>query len=98
VDLFQVLGFVGATGSFELCGDPVNEQGQKIIYDTEKQKKIDNIKLSGVMNASELYNTANESETYTFCYLPGRNELCMPKDIQITVIITRSVKDNSEFK
>jgi hypothetical protein len=59
---------------------------------------IGDVTGSGIMNAFELYDTTNESETYTFCYLPGRDEPCVPKDIKITVIITKNVRDNSEFK
>jgi hypothetical protein len=94
VDIFQILGIVGATGSFSLCDDPVNEKGQKI----PQHEKLNDVVSTGIMDASDMYDTNNESETYTFCYLPGRNEPCVPDDIKVTVIITKNVRDNSEFK
>jgi hypothetical protein len=99
VDLFQILGSVGATGSFILCEDPVNERGQTIHQSAgELDKMIADVTRAGVMNAFELYDTANESETYTFCYLPRGNEPCISENIKITVVITRNVKNNSEFE
>jgi hypothetical protein len=101
IDLYQVLGIVGASGSFTLCNDPVNERGRKIDVNPDV---IEEIQLSGVMNAFGLFTRTNESgtnesETYTFCYLPGKDDTCLQKkQMEITIIVTKNIQENSTFK
>jgi hypothetical protein len=93
VDLFQILGIVGANGNFDLF-EAYNNNGAEII-----PANIREIELSGIMNAFELFNTNNENETYVFRYQPGREKDCLPAEkMQITVIITKDVQKDSEFK
>jgi hypothetical protein len=92
IDLFQILGIIGAKGTFILCEDVVNEKGETINVPANITNEIEK---TGIMNAFELYNTANEFEEYTFCYNPGQNEgnTCISSDkIQIKIIITKIVE------
>jgi hypothetical protein len=94
IDLFQVLGIVGANGTFRLCEDPVNENGSKISI----PPNLTQIEQSGIMDAYSLFNSNNSSETYTFCYLPSRSDSCVPDGMKITIVITRNVESDSEFQ
>jgi hypothetical protein len=89
VDLFQLLGIVGANGSFGL-NSAVDDRGRQLY-------PANLLDANGVMNASAVFNQNNASETYTFGYLPGRSEDCIPEDdMQITVVITKYVEDSVE--
>ncbi|MDR0605758.1 MAG: hypothetical protein LBG80_15805 [Bacteroidales bacterium] len=90
IDLFQVLGIVGANGRFELYDDPVNNNGAKIDSPVMKQPNI--------MNAFASYDTANESEIYTFKYIPNANDACVRDNMQITIVVTKNIEAGSEFE
>jgi hypothetical protein len=90
IDLFQVLGIVGATGNFELYDDPRNNLGAIIDNPVMSQPNI--------MDAFASYDEANESETYTFRYIPLKNDTCVTDNMQITIVVTKDVEKNSEFK
>jgi hypothetical protein len=87
IDLFQVLGIAGTNGRFELQDDPVNNSGKKIDDPVMKQPYI--------MDAFSSYDVANESETYTFRYLPQRDDTsCISDRAIITIIVTKDVEQN----
>jgi hypothetical protein len=88
VDLFQLLGVVGAKGYFTLC-DTDNDLPPDVLEYIEEY---------GIMNAYNLYDDAHESEAYTFCYVRGADDLCVPTNMQIEIIVTRDVAKKSEFK
>jgi hypothetical protein len=95
VDLFQIMGIAGASGNFELCDDPVNNNGATITVPAEV---VAEISRTGIVNMTDLFNPANEKETYTFCYSSGRNDTCMKGKMEITVEVTRNIERDTEFK
>jgi hypothetical protein len=90
IDLYQVLGVVGASGNFELLSDPVNQNGTPI----DDPEMIDD----NIMDASASFDIANESETYTFKYIPKGDEPCVKENMQITIIVTKDIRKDSEFE
>jgi hypothetical protein len=99
VDLFQIMGIAGGSGSFTLCDDPVNESGTKInIPPAALAVFNDSISKSGKLDMASLFNPANEREVYNFCYTSGPTDICIKGKMEITVVLTRNVEKNSEFK
>jgi hypothetical protein len=91
IDLYQILGVVGANRRFILCDPPVNDQGVTIadpVFD----------ETTGILNAFESYDEANSSQTYTFCYNKTPDDVCVKNNMQITIVVTKDVKTDSEFK
>jgi hypothetical protein len=84
IDLYQVLGMVGATGRFIHCG--------------ELNKDFSVVESTGIMNASALFDSSKDSEVYEFCYLPGRDDSCVSGKTSVTITVTKNVKEDSEFK
>jgi hypothetical protein len=91
IDLFQILGIVGANGRFNLY-EASDDQGREI-----NPANISEIESSGIMNAFELYNKEHKMEKYIFRYQSGSEE-CVPRNMQITIIITRDIEKDSEFE
>jgi hypothetical protein len=81
VDLFQLLGIVGADGS----------NGQFRVCEAPSGKDLSSVEETGIMDAHALFNPTNESETYTFCY-QSINNSCVSSKMEVTVIVTRDVK------
>jgi hypothetical protein len=99
VDLFQILGIAvdknSPSGYFELY-NAVNNKGAEITLATSV---LDGIKQNGKINVSTLFNEANDSETYTFGYLPNTNSnSCVSNKMKITIIVTKNVKEDSQFE
>jgi hypothetical protein len=104
MDLFQILGIVGANGEFDLCDAfaPYGT-GERIIYPDERD--VEDIESSGIMNAFALYNKNKTSEgellyeyvRYVFCYQSG-SDGCVPSNMKIEIKVTRDVEKNSDFK
>jgi hypothetical protein len=93
IDLYQVLGIVGASGNFELFDDPVNNAGTKIDDPVMTEPNV--------MDAHASFDEANESETYVFRYVPsggGTNDTCVRDNMQITIVVTKYIENESEFK
>ncbi|MDR1593285.1 MAG: hypothetical protein LBS43_02215 [Prevotellaceae bacterium] len=91
VDLFQILGIAGADGA--------NGKFIKMDYPSGKDENIMKaIEDTGIMNAYELFDTTKESETYTFRYLPVGNGSCVSDNMEITIIVTKNVENDSEFE
>jgi archaellin len=101
IDLFQILGIAGADGSFTLKDDPINQDGNKINISGSPHKDIlDAVKLTGTLDANAIFDKdKNESETYKFGYIPGRNDVCLKNmdNIVITITVTKNVKSSSSF-
>jgi hypothetical protein len=108
VDLFQLLGIVvdnntNNNGSFILFSAVAVNGNQTTIFYPD----LGDIETTGIMNAYEIYNDhkiqnggrGNAREEYTFRYLPvpGRTG-CIPSNMQITIVVTEYVEDNSDFK
>jgi hypothetical protein len=97
IDLYQVLGIVGAKGTFEICDDPVNDKKEKLANPVMKG---DN---GSIMDAYESFkkndsNDDDESQTYTFCYMPPSNDTCVSRIVEITIQVTRNIENNTDFK
>jgi hypothetical protein len=99
VDLFQILGIVGATGEFDLC-DAFTFDGirERIIY-----PDVSDVESSGIMNAFDLYNKNKTSEgklyeyiRYVFCY-QSSSDGCVPSNMKIEIKVTKNVEGNSDF-
>jgi hypothetical protein len=84
IDLFQVLGIAGAKGRFINCDVPA-KQGEQLTM-------LNSIETTGIMNARGLFDTTKESETYTFCYLPSGDDICVSDNVTVTVIVTRDIE------
>jgi hypothetical protein len=93
VDLFQIMGIAGASGSFEICSE------QTIPSDAINSGIVDVRRLFQPDPAIE---PAKDREIYTFCYRDsGANDVCMKgKNMEITVVVTKNVGDrgDSEFE
>jgi hypothetical protein len=90
IDLFQVLGIVGANGHFIVYDVPV-KTGAKL-------DSLNRIETTGVMNAYELFDTSKESETYKFRYLPSNNDPCVSDKVEITIIVTKETGNDPEYE
>jgi hypothetical protein len=82
VNLFQVLGYAGLKGTFEL--ESTVPAGKSIEW-------IDQAK--GIFNAADTFDPANAEEEYTFIYKRDPSEAnCAPDNLRITVIVTRNLE------
>jgi hypothetical protein len=92
IDLFQILGILGANGQFIRYDVP--ESNSK--YDAAQYDSILKIiETTGIMDASILFDTKYTSETYTFRYLSS-NDTCVPHEAEITVVITKELEKEQE--
>jgi hypothetical protein len=100
IDLFQILGVVGANGKFGLLD--ARTSSEKEI----NPANISDIESSGIINAYELFKKNleslgdHESETYTFRY--DRNDSCIKDNMTITIVITKDIeieqKQDSQYE
>jgi hypothetical protein len=88
IDLYQVLGIIGADGN----------NGRFIGYDIPAGKDVTTVEQTGIMNAYKLFDPNSESETYTFRYLPAGNNSCVSNKMEVTIIVTKDINTDSEFK
>jgi hypothetical protein len=81
VDLYQVLGVVGTSGTFWLeDSDPINKQlGSSFNPST------------GILNAYEAFDKNRADETYIFGYVPKPGE-CVSNAKRVKIIVTKNVK------
>jgi hypothetical protein len=80
IDLFEVLGYGGLTGNFELLAtNPPGKTLDLTMFDP----------TTSVMNANAAFDESNNEEVYTFRYVKGVNDsACLPANADLRVIIT----------
>jgi hypothetical protein len=90
IDLFQVLGIVGASGKF-VAYDVPEKEGSKLDL-------LNAIESTGIMNAFELFDPSKESENYTFRYLPSSTDTCVSDKVEITITVTKEIGNNPDYE
>jgi hypothetical protein len=81
VDLFQVLGVVGATGRFILI--ETTPPGKNLSGNFNE--------ATGILNANGVFDENNSEEIYTFGYVPN-GDSCVSGDVRVTIVVTKNVK------